>query len=151
MSLFNNTIETLEKEGAVHELYRFQGGRSNCCFDPETSEFVDMPSYIYLSKSLDHHKYFAVKRIKQLLTESVLSETKYDITTKDLHNLSTYRTIRRMVLNSELIPHLDSIKLVCDTSFIGLIRENSFNNNNKHNAKPIVERVDHNRYGGVTD
>ena len=149
MSLYGKVIDDIRKENVSTDLFRFQGGKSFEHFDIKTSTFLDVSrdSYVYLSKSLDHHKYFTIKRIKQLLNRVVLYEKKLQITRKHLQDITNYRTIKNAILNSDKIQNLYSVQLICDRNTITLLKENCFSNRKKPN-ETAVEKVDSTYYGG---
>lgn len=149
MTLYRETIQILRNEGLTTELYRFQGARSYACFKLSKDEFLDNPKrdYVYFSKSLDHHRYFIVKRTKQLLSEKVLKGTEYQISNFDLGDPRSYNRIKHLVVNSDAIPNLSSIKLICDRNYPILLRDNSIKQKRK-TTQDIIERVDRRVYGG---
>ncbi len=149
MSLYSEVIEKVREEDISAELYRFQGGNSFNYFDIGSSSFLDSSrdSYIYLSQSLDHHKYFTIRRIRQLLNSVVLQEEDLQISCKHLRNNDHFSTIKNLVLNSDKLQSLYSVRLICDRNAITLMKENSFSQSDKNNEKS-VERVDRRVYGG---
>lgn len=149
MSLYNDVICDIKRQEVAKEQYRFQGGNSFECFDIKTSKFVDSSrdSYVYLSNSLDHHKYFTIKRIRQLLNKQILKEEELQISCKDLRNNDTYPRIKNLVLNSEKLQDMYSVCLLCDNNAVTLMKENSFPQNKKIIGKSL-ERVDRRVYGG---
>lgn len=92
MSFYSEIIYDLIKKDFIKELYRFQGAYSYDYYNTKTSSFNITPndSYVYLSGSLDHHKYFSIKRIKQLINRDVLRDTPYRLSNKYLSNIETY-------------------------------------------------------------
>lgn len=149
MSLYSEIIYDLIKKDFIKELYRFQGSYSYDYYNTKTSSFNITPndSYVYLSGSLDHHKYFSIKRIKQLINRDVLSDTPYRISNKDLSNIETYSIIKKLVLKSEKLVDLYSVRLITNSYAISLMKSNSFLQNRKIKGKPI-ERVDIKVFGG---
>ena len=136
------------------EFYRFQGHNSFDYFNIKTNKFDSWNDhYVYFSGNINHHYYFMLKRLKQLLNKVVLVDTPYNVSNKTLKNLDSYREIRSIVTDSFILKNLNSISLVCDREFFKLLNENSLPNSEK-NKKGIIERVDRRIYGGgygVTD
>lgn len=149
MSLYSEVISELRDKNSIRELYRFQGANSFGYYNIRTSTFEGTPNdnYVYLSGSLDHHEYFSVKRIKQLINSEVLKDTPYTISSKDLRDMESYPIIKNLVLNNERLTDLYSVRLITASSAIRLMRENSFLNCKKPEEK-AVERVDRRVYGG---
>ena len=149
MSLYQKVISELRADDVVRDYYRFQGANSLEHFDIRTSRFKEpgSDSYVYFSQALEHHKYFILKRIKQLLNQRVLQDTNYQLTQRSILDSNSYQAIRNLVINSDKIPDLYSIRLICDRNIHGLIKENSFMIDQKCQGKPL-ERVDRRVYGG---
>jgi len=143
MALYNSVVEKLKEEDYSKELYRFQGSNSYNCIKPNT---IDNNGYLYFSNSLDHHKYFSLKRIKQLLNKE-LQELDLSLSLQYLHNPETYSYIKRLVINSENIKDLYSYRLVYDKNYLSLIKDNYFYQDNKP-SNSTIERVDRRVYGG---
>ena len=60
MALYNSTNQKIKKDDYAKELYRFQGSNSYNCIKSNT---IDNNGYLYFSNSLDHHKYFTLKKM----------------------------------------------------------------------------------------
>ena len=156
----SDKVTTYEKIASsfVHdgkkEFYRFQGHNSFDYFIIKTNKFDSWSShYVYFSGSVNHHYYFMLKRLKQLLNMVVLDDTSYMVSGKSLQDIDTYKKIRSIVADSCDLKNLNSISLVCDREFFGLISENSVRNSEKV-KRGMVEKVDRRVYGGgygVTD
>ncbi len=149
MSLYREVVTKLRTEDFTTELFRFQGANSIGYYDIETHTFTETPkdNYVYISASPEHHKYFAVRRIKQLINDEILDDTPYFISKKDLRDRKAYSTIKRLVLNSDKLKDIYSVRFITDRSIIGLFKENSFGQSKKIEGKPI-ERVDKKTYSG---
>ena len=119
MALYNSTIQILKKDDYAKELYRFQGSNSYNCIKSNT---IDNNGYLYFSNSLDHHKYFTLKRIKQLLAKE-LQELDLSLSLQYLHDPKTYHQIKRLIINSERIRDLYSYRLIYDTNYLSLIKD----------------------------
>lgn len=149
MNLYEEVVSELKFLGYINELYRFQGGNSFEYFDIKNNRFSydNNDKYFYFSNSLAHHKYFTVRRLRQLVNNLILCNTSYSICTKELANIDSYNHIKRLVLNSEKINGIYSIQLVYDSAYYELIKDNyCFSNRKQHpNA---VERVDRKIFGG---
>ena len=149
MTLFEETVLDLKSSGCIKELYRFQGGNSLEFFDIENNVFKSgaMEKYFYFSKSFDHHKHFVVKRLGQFVNDTILVDSSYSICYTQLQNPNSYSHIRNLVINSDKINALYGIKLVCNSTYYDLIRENSCYSNRKI-CSTSVERVDQRTYEG---
>ena len=143
MALYNSTIQILKKDDYAKELYRFQGSNSYNCIKSNT---IDNNGYLYFSNSLDHHKYFTLKRIKQLLAKE-LQELDLSLSLQYLHDPKTYHQIKRLIINSERIRDLYSYRLIYDTNYLSLIKDNYFYQEKKPSSSNI-ERVDRRVFGG---
>ena len=126
MNLYDEVIIEIKKENLFKGLYRFQGTNSFEYFDIKTAKFIDTSkdNYIYISNSLDHHKYFALKRIRQLLNKVILQEKGLRISSKDLRDNNNYSTIKKLIFNSDKLQNMYSIRLICDNNIIKLMKEN---------------------------
>ncbi len=149
MSIYKETIELLKLSGTASELYRFQGAKSYGHFNIRTSKFNtdERDSYVYFSSGMDHHKYFTMKRIRQMINKMILDGTPYEISSRDLRDFEDYKRIRDIVINSDKLEDLYSVKLITDHNFTGLIKDNAFFQQDKATGKPI-EKVDRRVYGG---
>ena len=142
MALYNRIIRQLDKDGYTSELYRFQGGNSFNCI---RSNKIDNSGYLYFSNSLDHHQYFTLKRIKQLLSKELQKEDLV-LSSNNLQDQDTYSRIKKLVLNDENIKNLFSYKLIYDKKYIELIKDNYFYQDKK--PQGAIEKVDRRVYGG---
>lgn len=149
MALFAEIAREIKQEDFTKELYRFQGAKSFECFDIRTSRFntKQNPNYVFFSSSLDHHKYFTAKRLRQVVNKQVLKETPLELCQKSLGSIESYQKIVNLVINSEKIQDLYSIRLVCDRNFKELMISNWYQQSRRESNKPI-ERVDARVYGG---
>lgn len=147
MSLYSRVITELKEESDITELYRFQGSGSFSHFNIKNSKFDKRDSYVYFSKSLDHHKYFIIKRIKQLINKIVLSKSPYKLSFFTLSDPNDFNVIKNLIINDENLPTIYSIKLLSDPNLYNLIINNSFIQSDKTSSRSI-ERVDKRVYGG---
>ncbi len=149
MSLYDEVITSVKEERITTDFYRFQGANSFDYFDIKNSTFLNdsRNSYVYLSHSIDHHKYFTLKRIRQLLNSMVLQEEGLQVSCKYLRDNNSYSNIQHLILNSDKLQSLYSVRLICDRNAIMLMKENSFYQYEKDKGRPI-ERVDRKVYGG---
>ncbi len=147
MTTYREQAEQLIHEGNV-EYYRFEGHNSFDNFDIKRNRFVtDQDRYIYFSRTERHHYYFTLKRIRQLLNAVVLKDTPYMLSRKQIEDEESFHRIKELVINSEKMRGLSSIRLVCDSHFNTFLQENSINN--QHKSKDIgIERVDRKCFGG---
>lgn len=146
MALYHDVCREIKSEGYTKEVYRFQGAKTRSSFSLTDDEIKG--DYIYFSNSLDHHKYFAVKRIKQLLNQLLLEEYDIPISNKALHSDEGYNAIRHLIINTDKIKSLYSYRLYLADSFEGLIKDNFQYNMTKKSGTRGIERVDRRVYGG---
>ena len=147
MTTYENISSLLVCEGEK-EFYRFQGHNSFDYFNIKTNKF-DLwdDHYVYFSNNVNHHYYFVLKRLRQLLNTVVLAETPYSVTRKTLQSLDDCKKIRDIVANSFSLKNLNSISLICDNEFFRLISENCVRSSSKA-FNGVIERVDRRIYGG---
>lgn len=148
MSTYNRIIDDLIKEEKATEFYRFQGSNSFEYFNIKSNKFDDSNHYIYFSRTKNHHYYFAIRRIRQLLNKVVLNNTPYNISNKELENEESFKKITNIVLNKENLKSLKSISLIIDNTYCQLLKANSVYNMLKKNSPYLIERVDRKIYGG---
>lgn len=148
MTTYKRIIDTLIKEEKANEFYRFQGSSSFEYFNIKSNRFDDSKHYIYFSRTKNHHYYFTIRRIRQLLNKVVLNNTLYNISNKELENEESFKNITNIVLNQENLKGLKSISLVCDNTYYQLLKENSIYNMTKKDSPYLIERVDRKIYGG---
>ena len=145
MALYKDTCRIVQKEVPTKEFYRFEGaktcsklklGRPNHC------------GYIYVSNSQDHHMYFTMKRLKQMLGRAYLQETGEELTNQSVRLEKNQPVIKHLVLYSGALEPLFSYQLVCSGAMEQLMKENCIRNDQPKNGKRYVERVDRRVYGG---
>lgn len=143
-----NEITNLLLQEAAREFYRFQGHNSFECYDIRNNRFNNGKNhYVYFSKSIDHHYYFTVKRIRQLINAIVLNDTHYKISRKQLNDPISFNKIKNLIFNSEKVRNLNSISLVCDQVYYVLLKDNCINSYEK-TIESGIERVDRKVFGG---
>lgn len=145
MAIYRDICRILDEDGYTKELYRFQGAKTKSRFSVCDDASKD---YIYFSNSLEHHEYFTIKRIKQLLNEELMKEYGIIFSNKTLHGNYTYPAIKNFILNSDSIRSLYSFRLITSKSFEGLIKDNYQYNMKKQGNSRYIERVDRRVYGG---
>lgn len=144
----NEVILKLLEENNAYEFYRFQGHNSFEYYNIRTNRFEsNLNHYVYFSTTLSHHYYFTIKRIRQLINTTILKNTPYEISRKQLNNSLDFSNIKKLVINSENIKGLNSIALVCDYTYYDLLKDSCMKNLNK-TYQGGVERVDRRVYGG---
>jgi len=146
MTIFQEACHELKRDELTKEVYRFQGAKTRSNFSLVDDDLSR--DYIYFSNSLDHHKYFSVKRIKQLLNSILLEEEGIPLSNKTLHNNDGYNAIRNLIINTDKFKSLYTFRLVLSDSFDGLIRDNYQYNIGKKSGFRGIERVDRRVYGG---
>jgi len=131
-------------------LYRFQGGNSYPSFNiqGDTCKIGQINHYTYFSKSMEHHKYFVSRRLKQLINKVVFDEKGLVISNRNLADNDFYKKVIRDIACSEKISGLQSLRFLIDSNFIELIEENYEYNNDKTEDSKIIERVDRRISGG---
>ena len=145
MAIYRDVCEVLNRDGYTKEVYRFQGAKTKSKFSVCDEVSRD---YIYFSTSLEHHEYFTVKRLKQMLNEQLMHEYGIIFSNKTLHGTYTYPAIKNFVLNSDSIKSLYSFRLITCRAFDGLIKDNYQYNMSKQKNSRCIERVDRRVYGG---
>lgn len=145
MSIYKKISEEIVEEKYAKTLYRFEGANSICKLNQ--NNLFDS-SYIYFSKSLEHHQYFILKRIKQMLNKCFQEELGYQISYRNLNDYSKNTAIRNLVLNTNAINNLYSYQLLIDTSLYDTIVNNSINSDIKKDKKRYIEKVDRRVRGG---
>ena len=148
MTTYKKIIDTLIKEERVTEFYRFQGSNSFEYFNIKSNKFDNNKHYIYISGTKNHHYYFTIRRIRQLLNKVVLNNTPYNISNRELENEESFKKIVNIVLNQENIKNLKSISLIIDNTYYQLLKENSVYNMAKKESSNLIERVDRKIYKG---
>ncbi len=142
MSLYRETCEDLDKEELIRNFYRFEGARTLSRINTSGS------GYIYVSNSLDHHMYFTMRRLKQLIDKILFETEEIRFTSTNIRSSETYPKIKKLVINNGSIDPLYSYRICCPASFERHLRENSVRNTSPKDGKRKVERVDRRVYGG---
>lgn len=150
MNIYNDVVMELKKSRYVNELYRFQGANSFDYFNIKKNKFYDdiENKYVYFSKSIDHHKYFTIRRLRQFLNQIVFIDDDITLCRKNLRDIGTYNMMKNIISNSDLIHDLSSISLIVANDYYKLLMDNCCSTHNKISSKAIVERVDRRVYGG---
>ena len=144
MAIYKDICHDLKRDDLAGEVYRFEGARTKSSFSINGDVNGD---YIYFSKSLDHHKYFTVKRIRQMINKLLLDEYGIPLSNTTLQG-DDYHKIKHLILYNENIKDLYSFRLVCANPFDELIRDNYQYNHDKKSGNRGIERVDRRVYGG---
>lgn len=148
MTTYDFIINKLKEEELFKEFYRFQGGDSFEYYNIKNNCFDDINDhYIYFSSTKNHHYYFTIRRIRQLINAVILKDSPYIISNKQLKEEKRFQRICNLVINSGYIRKLNSVSLICDRNYYNLLRENSVSSEMK-NGKKLIERVDRRVYGG---
>ena len=145
MAVYKDICRVLKHDDYASEVYRFEGARTRSVFSINGDVTGD---YIYFSKALDHHKYFSVKRIRQILNQLLIEELDMPLSNKTLHDENDYRRIKNFIIYSDSIKDMYSYKLIYAQPFGELIRDNFQYNSNKSGGTRSIERVDRRVYGG---
>lgn len=148
MTAYNLIVNELLEKDLGCQFYRFQGSSSFEYYNIKKNNFdYSSDHYVYFSRTKNHHYYFTIRRIRQLINAVVLKDTPYIISNKGLNNKESFSSITNLIINSNKVRNLNSIILVCDNNYYKLLKENSINNNLKENQR-LIERVDRRIYGG---
>lgn len=149
MEISHNIINTLSLE-KTSMLYKFQGGNSYSSFNiqGDTCKIECLNNYTYLSKSMDHHKYFVSKRLRQFIGKMVFDEKGLVLNNKNLADNEFYKKVRKDIANSDKVHNLESLRFLIDSNFIKLVEQNYEYNSDKTKGSRIIERVDRRVYGG---
>ena len=148
MTTYSEIIDLLKEEEVVNEFYRFQGANSFEYYNIKSNHFDNSGNhYIYFSRTKNHHYYFSVRRIRQLINTTVLKNTPYIISNKQLKDDRTFHQISNLIINSDSLKKLNSITLICDSTYYELLKDNSIYNTVKETPN-LIERVDRKIYGG---
>ena len=145
MALYKEISTAISSEELTKEIYRFQGAKTLSRLD------LSNPSskgYIYYSNSIDHHMYFTVKRLKQMVNEASQKELGIVLNSHNLRGEDTYQRIKKLVINSPCFNNIHSYRIRCSRGLDDLVRQNCVYNENKRSDKHYVERVDRRVYGG---
>ena len=145
MAVYKDICRVLKHDNYASEVYRFEGARTRSVFSINGDVTGD---YIYFSKALDHHKYFSVKRIRQILNQLLIEELDMPLSNKTLHDENDYRRIKNFIIYSDSIKDMYSYKLIYAQPFGELIIDNFQYNSNKNGGTRSIERVDRRVYGG---
>lgn len=130
--------------------YRFQGGNSYPYFNiiGDNCKVNNGSNYAYLSKSINHHKYFIAKRLTQLVGDIVLERTDIPYTKARLYNHDEYKKIQKCIAEFENLDNLESLRFIVSDTFYELLESNFQYNDGKEKGSRIIERVDRKIYGG---
>lgn len=145
MALYRNTCIELSKESYTKELYRFQGAKT--CSRLEIGK-PNAKKYIYVSASLDHHMYFTMKRLKQLIDQLLQETNGTRLNGKALQETESYNLVKKLVLYQEGLDGLTSYRLITPKSFDRLVRGHCVRSDQKVAGKHYVEKVDRRVCGG---
>jgi len=149
MKFEHNMLENIDLQKASM-LYRFQGGNSYPSFNiqGDTCKIGHINHYTYFSKTMEHHKYFVSKRLKQLINKIVFDEKGLVISNRSLSDNDFYKKVIKDIACSEKISDLQSLRFLIDSNFIELIEQNYEYNSDKTKGSKIIERVDRRISGG---
>ena len=102
MTTYSEIIDLLKEEEVVNEFYRFQGANSFEYYNIKSNHFDNSGNhYVYFSRTKNHHYYFSVRRIRQLINTTVLKNTPYIISNKQLKDDRTFHQISNLIINSD--------------------------------------------------
>ena len=148
MTTYSEVIESLKEEERITELYRFQGPNNFDYFNIKTNHFDNSSNhYVYFSRTKNHHYYFSVKRIRQLINTTVLKDTPYIVSNRQLKDDKAFHKISNLIINSDSLKNLNSITLICDSTYYELLKSNSVSSSLKK-LPNLIEKVDSKIYGG---
>ena len=147
MALYRDVCEELARDGYTKEVYRFQGAKTCSKIEIGQKKPKDK-GYIYVSGSMDHHMYFTMKRLKQMINKVLLEETGERFSARNIQSTEMYSTIRNLILYSDGLQPLYSYRLVCSDVLDSLMKNYCVRNDQKESGKRYIERVDRRVYGG---
>ena len=145
MALYKEICLDLLQDGTVKEVYRFQGARTHSVLDFNGRQ---NDGYIYYSNSLDHHKYFTLKRLKQALNDALKSDVGVSLSSMSIQNLEIYRSLCDLINHTNYFNQMHSFKIACSRDFDTLAKENYILHEAKDHPGRYIERVDRRVYGG---
>ena len=126
-----------------NNFYRIQGGNSyNCIWFNSDNFYINSGNYVYVSKTMEHHKYFLNKRIKQLIDEriffgiSTLENDRYSIRQKDISDAIKWFESRTNNI------YFESHRIKVFPCFSELLSQNCILTKNKKSGTNFVEKVD---------
>lgn len=149
MEFRHSILENISLEKASM-LYRFQGGNSYPSFNiqGDSCKIAHSNHYTYFSKSIEHHKYFVSKRLRQIINKMVFEEKGLVISNRHLADIDFYKKVIKDIASSEKVSDLQSLRFLIDSNFIELIEQNYEYNSDKTKGSKIIERVDRRISGG---
>lgn len=140
--LYQNTQE-------LKSLYRFEGYLSRPNYDCNVhSHLTETGRYLYYSKSIEHHLYFLNKRLKQFIEQVIFENTGLKLRTKFLLSTINYHEMLDCIEKYEGTYPLVSLELKVCSSFLELIKGNTFINCLKPSNTNFAESVDLRTTGG---
>ena len=145
MALYKETSSELLSASTAREYFRFEGGKTNSRFDINSE---DNEGYIYISNSLNHHMYFSLKRIKQILNREMLELEHMPLTCKTIRDCEIYPRIKNLILYDENLSSVYSFRLGSCPIVDSLLRENAVYPNRQETKNKSAQRVDRRVYGG---
>lgn len=129
--------------------YRYEGLNSYQHFSFNTGELLEnKENYIYFSINDKHHFYYVSKRLKQLVDEKFLYETKYSITRKTIINSEKFQEIIQKIESEPLEDVPVSIEFCTSFLMKKLLMNNYVRNTKKSHGDYRIERVDVSQRGG---
>lgn len=149
MKFEHSMLQNIDSDKASM-LYRFQGGNSYPSFNiqGDTCKVGQINHYTYFSKSMEHHKYFVSKRLKQLINKMAFDEKGLVISNRNLADNDFYKKVIKDIASSDKVSDLQSLRFLVDSNFIELIEQNYEYNSDKTKGSKIIERVDRRISGG---
>lgn len=131
-------------------LYRFQGGNSYPSFNIKGDDYriKENNQYTYFSKSIDHHKYFVSKRLRQIISKTILDDKGLVLSNRQLADVSFFKKVQADIASTDKLSCLESLRFLIANDFLELIEQNYEYNSAKTKNSRIIERVDRRVYGG---
>ena len=145
MALYKEISLAISSDELTKEIYRFQGAKTLSRLDLSDP---CSKGYIYYSNSIDHHMYFTVKRLKQMINDMIQREMGITFNAHNIRSEESYPRIKQLVLNEASLNNLHSYRIRCSKGLDNLVRQNCVYNEKKRCDKRYVERVDRRVYGG---
>lgn len=141
MALYREVANDFSEKVGTSEFFRLEGYISLGRLDSTNKE-----GYIYLSSTQNHHMYFSIKRIKQLIEQTMRTRYDMDLNHRTLADL--YPQIKKLISQNNISDSLYSTRILCTEELGKLISENSISPRKKENNRRCIEHSDVARYGG---
>lgn len=150
VTLFEELLESSRKDNLIQSIYRFQGGNSieKINFSQGHFSYNEPNSYVYFSKTFNHHKYFASRRLSQFINEVALKDSNLKVSKNSLTNIENFKALKVAVKNFRWIEDISSLEFCVHPFFMTLLEENTISSKRKISQTKLPEKVDGRKYNG---